>query len=549
MENILEVRELSVKYDEFILEPVSFHIERGEVLSIIGESGSGKTTIAKAIASLLEVEEASVSGEVIIDGKSVMGMKEEELRNLRMSTFALVFQNSSKWLNPSLNLESQLKEILVKAHKDKRMIKEKMASLMKRVGLLERDLKRYPHELSGGMSQKFMVACAIALNPKLIIMDEPTSSLDVKSRNDLLKLIHSLNKDLGIGFLIITHDLKVASELSHRIIVLYGGRVMEAGRGKELLENPRHPYTRGLIGASVGINLIKDIWGIRVVETSNNMGCPFSSRCTQSIKVCKAVAPKLQSIGENRLIACNRGGIIKVLEGRNISKSYGKDKILDNINIAAYCGEVVSIIGESGVGKSTLAKTLAGFLPIDAPGSILFNEKHSFKEFNHSLPGGIQMVFQDSDRALNPYMTVKQVMEEPLKLSMAEVQSDVKVRECLRDTGLPQDEVFLKKKIKNLSGGQKQRVNIARALVMEPSIIIADEPTSMLDPSSKANIIRMLKGLQNKNGFSMILISHDLESVLKISDKIYVLNNGNLSEVKVKDYIEVNIDNVFNAMN
>lgn len=544
MENILQVKNLSVKYDEFILEPVSFRVERGAILSIIGESGSGKTTIAKAISYLIEGE-AAVSGEVIIDGKAVMNMKEEELRDLRMSTFSIVFQNSSKWLNPSLNLESQLKEILVRKYHHKKDIKEKMSSLMKTVGLLERDLKRYPHELSGGMSQKFMVACAIALNPKLIIMDEPTSSLDVKSRDELIKLVHRLNKELGIGFLIITHDLKVASDLSDRVIVLYGGRIMEEGKAEDILETPRHPYTRGLIRASIAVNPIKDIWGIRVVESSNIDGCPFCDRCTQSIKLCEERAPKLQSLENNRWIACNRGGIIKTLEGRNISKAYGKHKVLENINISAYSGEIVSIIGESGVGKSTLAKIIGGFLSMEEAGYIIFNEKYSFQEFNHSIIGGIQMVFQDSERALNPYMTVKEVMHEPLKLSKAEVQADAKVRESLRDTGLSYDDIFLEKKIKNLSGGQKQRVNIARALVMEPTIMIADEPTSMLDPSSKANIIRMLKGLQNKKGFTMIMISHDLDSVLKISDRIYVLNNGELSEVKAKDYVEVNIENIF----
>ena len=547
MDEMLKVNNLSVEYKEFTLHPISFTMKKGEILSIIGESGSGKTTIAKAISCLMD-KNIHVSGEVFLNGSELLSTKEEQRRNLRMTEFSIVFQNSIELLNPTMTLQNQLKEILIKVY-DKSEIKERMVSLMDTVGLCKDDLKRYPRELSGGMAQKFMIASAIALNPKLIIMDEPTSALDAVSRDSFIALIRNLNKELNIGFLIITHDLKVSSELSDNIIVLYGGHITEKGNTKEVLEKPYHPYTRGLINSSIGVNIIKDIWGIRGnVVRGEHHGCPFYGRCTQSINLCEHTAPKLQLVDKDRYIACNRGGVIELLEGINISKAYGKNNILNGVNLKIYSGEVVSIVGKSGVGKSTLAMILGGFLRQYDNGQINFEGNSIDFSKEHKSIGGIQMVFQDSEAALNPHMTVKDAVSEPLKLAKYKDNIDEKIKIALTDTGLPCDEIFLSKKIKSLSGGQKQRVNLARALTMEPKIMIADEPTSMLDPSSKANIIRMLKGLQNTRGFSMLMISHDLESVLKISDRTYLLKEGKLEKLNIEEYLQFNFNNIFNKI-
>lgn len=552
MNEILKVNNLSVEYPEFILHPISFTMEKGEILSIIGESGSGKTTIAKAITCIID-KEVPVTGEVFIDGKELLSMKEVDRKSLRMAEFSIVFQNSLEWLNPSMTLEEQLKEILIKKAGDSyynrskyKKIKDNMVYLMDVVGLCKDDLKRYPRELSGGMIQKFMIASAIALKPKLVIMDEPTSSLDVSSRDSFIELIRKLNRELGIAFLIITHDLKLSSELSTKMIVLYGGHIMETGDTKVILNKPLHPYTRGLINATVGFNLVKDICGIRTcISKREYHGCPFYGRCTQSINTCSNKAPALKEVDHNRWIACNRGGIVEVLEGKNISKLYGNQQVLSCIDLTVYSGEVVSIVGKSGVGKSTLARILGGFLNEFDNGHIKFEGELANFKLHHRSIGGIQMVFQDSESCLNPHMTVREVVGEPLKLAKLTNRLEDKVRDALFDTGLPNDSKFLSKKINTLSGGQKQRINLARALTMEPKIIIADEPTAMLDPSSKANIIRMLKGLQNKRGFSMLMISHDLESVLKISDRTYLLQQGKLKKLDPSEYMQINIDKIF----
>lgn len=543
-EKVLDVKNLSVSYEDFLLDSVSFAIRKGEILSIIGESGSGKTTLVKAISCLLD-KNARVSGEVYIEGKEILSMKERERKYLRMTLFSIVFQNTKELLNPSMTLEKTIKEILNKDN-ERKLSTNYIAKLMKEVGLSVEDLKRYPNQLSGGMCQKFMIACAIALRPKLIIMDEPTSSLDIQSKKEIIELIHQLNYKFGISFLIITHDLKLASELSTKMIVLYCGHVMEMGMTKDILENPKHPYSRGLIRSSIGINLIKDICGIRTIQSSRETkGCPFYGRCTQGVSICKDNVPELKKYEKQRLLACNLGGILKVLEGINITKNYGDKKILINNNMCLYSGEIVSLVGKSGAGKSTLGNILGGFITDFTSGEVKYCEKEPDFIKEHKKIGGIQMVFQDSDESLNPHMTVWEAVSEPLKLAKENEVLDEYVKQALLDTGLPISKDFFAKRIRNLSGGQKQRINIARALSMKPKLMIADEPTSMLDSSSKANIIRLLKELQNKRGLSMIIISHDFESVLKISDRIYLLQDANLKEIDIPQLLNISIDSIF----
>lgn len=534
----LAVDQLVVSYPGFTLGPCSFHLEEGEILAIAGESGSGKTTLARAVSCLLEGE-VQVSGEVVTAGYCVYNMKEKERKKIRMDAFSIVFQNSGEWLNPSMKLKEQLAETLIKKY-PKELHREKMEHLMEMTGLKIEDLDRYPGELSGGMAQKFLLANAMALTPKLVILDEPTSSMDAKSRKSFMEMIRMINARYHTAFLLITHDLRLAKELSSRILVLYGGTVEEMGKTDRVLSRPGHPYTQGLIRSSMDINLVKDIWGIRPAEGESGEGCPFAARCSQSLELCREQKPQLSQCGEDHYVACNRGGIITLLEAEHIKKRFGSQEVIQDTGLEIGHGEFVSLVGKSGVGKTTFSRILGGFSD-EFEGEILFEGKPADYEKLHRSKHGLQMVFQDSNASINPGMSVLEAVGEPLLLS-GEGMIREAVIDALKDVGLPFHEDFLKMKIRKLSGGQKQRAAVARALTMKPSLLIADEPTSMLDPSSKANVLRLLKGLQNQKGFSMLMVTHDLTCAAKVSDRIYLLKDGRLRPFEpVVDNIECSI--------
>lgn len=535
---LLEVKNFSAEYPGFHLHPLSFSMEEGEILAVIGESGSGKTTLAKGLTCLLS-EEAETFGEVIFKGRELLSMSEKERKPLRMQEFSMTFQNSAPYLNPSLTLYTQLREIL-----DLKIPRKEqepyMISLMEEVGLCKEDLSRYPRELSGGMAQRFLLGCAVALRPPLVVLDEPTNALDVHAAAEITALIGRLNKEHGTAFLVITHDMDLAAKISHRLMVLYEGHLMEEGETSAVLDRPRHPYTGGLIQASIRLNPVKDIWGIPVGTPNRVHCCPFYGRCTQSVEQCGQCAPVLETQSDGRKIACHRGGIVKILEGKGIGKSYGSQTVLKNCHIPVYSGEVVSLVGRSGAGKTTLANILGGFSLGSHQGTVEFEGLPADFTALHKAKGGIQMVFQDNDSAINPRLTVEEAVAEPLLLSGNGEYAAEGVRKALEDVGLPTG-AFLKQKIRTLSGGQKQRVAIARALTMEPKLLIADEPTAMLDPSGCANILRLLKGMQNSRGFSMLIITHDLDSALKISDSIYLLKDGALERIRPGDYVQTNL--------
>lgn len=542
MPPLLEVRNLSVSYKDFRLHPLSFTMDRREITAVVGESGSGKTTLLRAIAGLA-AEEAETAGQVLLEGVDFLALPERKRRPLRMHTLSVAFQNSAAWLNPAAALREQLREVLSRKYPPGEH-PERMAALMEAVGLDPEDLGRYPRELSGGMTQKFLLATAIALDPALVLLDEPTSALDAASREGFLALIRKLNREKGTAFFIITHDLKLAASLSTKLMVLYNGHVEETGPTGEVLSFPRHPYTRGLINASASLNLVKDVWGIRppAAVTSPRHGCPFWGRCTQSIPLCAGNAPELLDCGGGRQVACNRGGIVTLLEGNGLVKSFGRRELLRGASLSVRSGEVVALVGRSGAGKSTLARVLGGYLRDFDAGELLFEGEPADFGALHRREGGLQMVFQDSETALNPHMTVLQAVAEPRRLARLE-RAEEEAERALADVGLS----LLDQKIKTLSGGQKQRVSLARALTMHPAVLLADEPASMLDPSGKANLLRLLKGLQNSRGFSMLLITHDLESAIKTADRCFLLRDGQLEQLAVSDYVTTSIETIFSA--
>ncbi len=537
VQKVLEVEAVSVRFPEsdFCLHPIDFTLHKGEIISIVGESGSGKSTLLKAISHLSD-ENAEVKGRVLLQGENLYEMSPVTLRNKRFTAFSIVFQNTREYLNPSTTLQEQLGEVLIKGMK-KSQCREYAARIIREVGLKEEDLKKKPAQLSGGMVQKFLIACAAALRPPVIILDEPTSSLDAASRNEFAEMILRLKDEYQIAFILVTHDVALAKMLSSRMMVLYEGCLCESGYTQDMLEAPHHPYTRGLFSSVMDLNPYRDIWGIRNGEEKTAKGCPFYARCNQSMDLCKKEYPAIvqDPRDKKRKLSCHRKGIAEVLQAKGIEKSFGKQQVLRGCDLEIFSGEIVSLVGRSGSGKTTLSNIVAGLLPLDK-GDIRFEGKEMPLLQMHRIYGGMQMVLQDSEDALNPRLTVYQAVAEPVCL-IHKGEYFRHVEKLLYEVGLPNDKFFLESKIKGLSGGQKQRICIARALITNPKLLIADEPTSMLDPSTKANVLRLFKALQNQHGFSMLFVTHDLTSAIKVSDRIYLLNEGDLQ--LVRDYAAI----------
>ncbi|AKL94305.1 gluthatione ABC transport system ATP-binding protein GsiA [Clostridium aceticum] len=540
MENkVLQVEDLAVCYSQGGIPAVkkaSFAVEQGSTLGIIGESGSGKTTIAMAIMGLLE-KNTAIEGKIYYKEIEISALSEKERNRYRWKNIAIVYQNHLDILNPVLTIYEQIAEGL-RQHTNfvEKEIEKKIKELCLMVSLEERWLTHYPHQLSGGMRQKVLIAMALCCDPEVLIVDEPTTALDAATREEIIDLLYKLQKQKKITMLLISHDMYVIKRLSTRALVMYSGKILEEGFTKDVMENPLHTYTRGLLNASLDINPYQDLWGIPGEDIEDKKeGCVFYHRCIQKSEGCQFTAPTLEYTSLERRVACNRGGIITLLEGKNISKSYVyKNQVTNackNCHIKIRSGEIVALIGQSGSGKTTLASILSGLLKEDA-GEVFFEGKFVKGNNFTKIKNGIQMVFQDPFSATNESFTIEEIVREPLDILKLEKKEErkIKVKKVLEEVQLPISENFLQRQCSTLSGGQRQRLAIARSLIMEPKLLIADEISSMLDPSTKANVLRLLKGLQNTRGFAMLYITHDLMLARKIADEAYIMWQGEIIE-------------------
>lgn len=520
------------------VDGVSFEIDTGEILGIVGESGSGKTTIAHGIMGILP-ENTFISGEIIYDNHVLSSLYRSGIDRFRWKDIAIVFQNGLDVLNPVMKLERQVTEPMLK-HLDITPVqaRRKCADLFETIHLDPSWMDRYPHQLSGGMRQRFLLAMALACDPKLLILDEVTSALDAFARKEIRDLLADLQKENGYTMLMISHDLAFISSLASKTVVMYSGKVVETGYVNDVLCSPLHPYTRGLVHSTPDIFAYKDLWGIPgdIPSGAEFKGCPFSARCTQKIKECNESAPALVSVGGGREIACHRKGVAELLRAENLSYSYRLSdgqylKAVDDVNLDVKEGEVLAIIGQTGSGKSTLAHILANVLKTES-GHVHFMGEDVGKADLGKVLNGIQIVFQDPFCSTNDRFTVLNAIKEPLDINKIGLKEErlQRVYRALELVHLPVTDQFIGKYCGELSGGQRQRVALARAMVMEPKLLIADEITSALDVSTSANVLRLLKGLQNKRGFAMIYISHDLSMTLKIADKIAVMDQGRIVE-------------------
>ncbi|QLF94697.1 ABC transporter ATP-binding protein [Pseudomonas sp. ABC1] len=503
---LIDVRHLSVAYRSAgqtaqAVQDVSFHIEQGETLAIVGESGSGKTTLANAILGLLP-ENAEVSaGQLYVDGLDISHASERSKRQLRGRTIGLVPQDPMVSLNPTLRIGRQIAEALILAHGRRYPgVDADVVELLQQVGLDKPVLRarQYPHELSGGMRQRVLIAIALAGNPRLIIADEPTSALDVTVQRRILDHLERLVHERGISLLIITHDLGVAADRADRVLVMKSGHLLEQGPPRQILLAPTQDYTRALIAAAPA----------------------FAARR----------APPAPAASGTPLLALE-----------NVGKQYrlpavkGEDAVfqaLQDVSLAVYPGQTLAIVGESGSGKSTALRIALGLEKPDQ-GRILFAGEdvtgHGWRQFR-PLRRRMQLVQQNPFAALDPRFSIFDSIVEPLvSFGLAKGRElEQAARRLIDLVHLPQ--AYLDRLPRELSGGQRQRVAIARALALQPDLLLLDEPVSALDVSVQAQILDLLGELQRELGVAYVLVSHDLAVVASVAHQVLVLNRGQVVE-------------------
>jgi peptide/nickel transport system ATP-binding protein len=523
------------------LRGVSLSVHPGQVVGVVGESGSGKTTLTLSTLMLLPLE-ARVSGSLRVVGRELVGAADHVARRVRWRRAACVIQAPGRGLNPVRTIASQVAEPL-RRHlmMGRREARDKARELGASVGLDAALLDRYPHQLSGGEQQRAMVAMALSCEPDLLVLDEPTSGLDATTKADLLATLGHLRDERDLAMLVVSHDLSAVATLADEIAVLYGGMLLERGVTSRIFADPRQPYTRDLLSAYPAMTTQKDLRGIRGTPpdpTDPPGGCPYHPRCSQAIPECATWEPTFERIA-GREVVCLRGGVLTTLSVRGLRKSYPlgrhqRTPALRGVDLEVRHGEVVGVVGETGSGKSTLARLLIGLTEPDA-GAVWWDGQDlaSFTTADWTVfRQHTAIVFQDPFDAVSPRLSVAAVAGEPLNVqrlgSRAERAS--RVREALADVGLPTGDAFLGRRAHSLSGGQLQRVAVARALILGPSLLIADEPTSMLDASEQAKLMTLLKDLQVARGMALVFISHDLALVRKVADRLVVLHRGEVAE-------------------
>lgn len=572
----LQIIDISVLYrdgDHSIqaLEDIYLEIKPGKCLALVGESGSGKTTLGNACMGLLP-SNAQKSGEIQINGKRIDHLEESKLNKFRGKNIAMVFQNSGECMNPVHQIMDQVAEPLIQRRLMSRndAIKTAKKALCK-MGLETEYHERYPHQLSGGQIQRAMLTMATILDPQALILDEPTSSLDALSKAIVTDVIQE-GKNNHKSILLITHDLEFALSNADFIAVLYLGQIMEILPSREILTKPMHPYTLALTRSYPVMNTSKDLGGIRgdafyrivhqhgrgdngsyrhshiqIPESvykdghAPHTGCLFQNRCTQAIEQCKTEKVTLKPI-ENHMVRCVRDGIATLLSVKEVSKRYNKTVALNPTDISIRCGELFSLVGETGSGKTTLAMISAGALKPDT-GKRQFDGHNMDKLIQNdyiSLAKQIGVIYQNPAGSVSHRFTVFDIISEPLKIHKVcanDSQIYKKVKNVLSDVHLSNDDSFLKRYPHELNMGAIQRICIARALILNPSLLIADEPTSALDPSVQAKVLKLLLELQTEKGLSMLFITHDIGLARKISDRIGVMLKGRIVETGPANFI------------
>lgn len=544
--SFLEVKNLNISYPtrkETIVasKDVEFTLERGEILGIVGESGSGKSTIANAIINLIDPPGEITSGSIKIDNYELRD-NEELIQKIRGKKIGFVFQDPQTSLNPLFKIKDQLIEtIQTHLNLNYQDALKKSIQLLEEVGIdnAEKRIEDYPHQFSGGMRQRVVIALAISCEPDLIIADEPTTALDVSIQHQILELLKDLTKKRNLGVIIITHDMGVIAETTDKVIVMRHGLIVEQGDTKELLTNPKSNEARSLVISVPPTN--KKIDRFRLISPDGKEITSDSKNLTKKIIKTWGVREKNKDKKVLQL-----AGVTKIFDDKSLINnfSFGSknesankvEKAVDNVSFELFEGETLGLVGESGSGKSTIAKIITGLVR-PSNGEIFYNDISLYnlkKKYQiDKSRGQIQMIFQDPYSSLNPRFKVRDIISEPIKLFQKNINKN-ELTQNLYDlidiVGMSRQS--LDRYPHEFSGGQRQRISIARALATRPSLLICDEPTSALDVSIQAQVLNLLKDIQDELHLTMLFISHDLPVIRQMCNRIVVLKNGSICETK-----------------
>ena len=569
----LSVQHMDVTYrvrgqDRIALRDVSFSIERGESYGLVGESGSGKSTVALALVRYLPSNGRVSGGTININGLDPLSMGAGALRDLRAHTVSMVYQEPGRALNPSLRVGPQIAEVFRIAGQSSGDAMASAENMLRKVQISDpgRVMRRYPFELSGGMAQRAVIAMALAVSPSLLILDEPTTALDATVEAEVLDLVAALRSEFRTSVLFISHNLAVIAKMCDRVGVLYAGELVEQGPAREVFDNPRHPYTVGLLrciprrGQRKDTDRLDTIPGFLPTPGDGLTGCIFAPRCALVQDKCRTVEPPFFAVSDVRTSRCyfherapdlpratpasipssggsagpdGPDGALVVVEG--LSKTFeGSVRALAGVDLSIQRGETLGLVGESGSGKTTLARVLLGLIAPDQGSVVTLHGtplNPDARRRPRSILRALQIVFQNPDSALNRRHTVRALISRPL--SRLAGLSGQALRDRLEEliTSVRLEDRHLPLRPSQLSGGLKQRVAIARAFAGGPEIVVCDEPTSALDVSVQAAILNLLADLQTTEHVTYLFISHDLGLVRYLSDRIVVLYLGRVMEI------------------
>ena len=525
---------------------VSFTLERGEIIGIVGESGSGKSTVANAIINLIDKPGKITNGSILLDETELCN-NEEVVRTIRGKKIGFIFQDPQTSLNPLFTIKDQLVET-IQTHTDLDYNKalEKSIKLLTEVGI-ENPHKRindYPHQFSGGMRQRVVIALAISCEPDLLIADEPTTALDVSIQFKILNLLKKLTLDRNLGVLIITHDIGVIAEITDKVIIMRYGKIVEYGKTHQVLSKPASIECKSLVMSVPPANKKIDRFkllspeGKQIIDTSLNLTNNIIKNW------------KIRDLSNKKLL--DFINVTKVFDGIKIlSTKDADDKIqaLDNVSFNIFEGESFGLVGESGSGKSTIAKIISGLLP-PSKGEVKFENTSLFDPKNKlkikKFRGQIQMIFQDPYSSLNPRFNIKDIISEPIKFFQKNIDHyslDQHVNDLIDIVGISR--TSLERFPHEFSGGQRQRISIARALATKPRLLICDEPTSALDVTIQAQVLNLLKDLQEQLNLTILFISHDLPVIRQMCDRVAILKKGCICEINQTESIFNNPKNLY----